>query len=323
VRGSLRVRLIVALALALALTGATIAGIRLVSAGDLAGPGGAAGQDSHRALGTRPASYFGVYEQGVLGSYQPISEFARAAGRSPNLAGYFSGWAEPFKTAFATTARQHGAATIVQIDPTGASVAAIAAGDYDDYLRADADDVRSFGYPVVIGFGHEMNANWYSWGYGHVPPRTFIKAWQHLVALFRLQGASNVTWLWTVQADIPGSGPIAAWWPGARYVNWVGIDGYYFQPSSTFANVFGATISQLRLFTGKPVLLSETSVGPAAGQLVKIPDLFRGMAAYQTLGLVWFDIAQHDGIYHQDWRIEDDPRAEAIFRQNIARYVRG
>jgi len=29
---------------------------------------------------------------------------------------------------------------------------------------------------------------------------------------------------------------------------------------------------------------------------------------------VWFDIAQHQGIYHQDWRIEDSRAAEAAFR---------
>jgi len=29
---------------------------------------------------------------------------------------------------------------------------------------------------------------------------------------------------------------------------------------------------------------------------------------------VWFDIAQHQGIYHQDWRIEDSRAAAAAFR---------
>jgi len=30
--------------------------------------------------------------------------------------------------------------------------------------------------------------------------------------------------------------------------------------------------------------------------------------------LVWFDEAQHDGHYHQDWRLEDDPAALAAYR---------
>ena len=177
---------------------------------------------------------------------------------------------------------------------------------------------RSFGQPVVIGFGHEMNAYWYSWGYGRVPPSTFVAAWRHIVTLFRAQHANNVTWLWTLQADEPGTGPIASWWPGAQYVTWVGIDGYYYLPSSTFATVFGQTIARVRMFTGKPVMLSETSVGPDADQAIKIPDLFAGMRQYGTLGLVWFDIPQHGGIYSQDWHVENNSAAETAFRRSAS-----
>jgi Glycosyl hydrolase family 26 len=263
------------------------------------------------------ASYLGVYETGPPRAYQPVANFAVAAGRQPNLVGYYSGWGERFAAPFAERVRVHGAVTIVQIDPTYASVPAIAVGDYDGYLRSYADSVRDFGHAVVIGFGHEMNAPWYSWGYGHIPASTFVAAWRHIVTLFRGQGADNVTWLWTINADRSDTGPVASWWPGAGYVTWVGIDGYYYRPSDTFASVFGQTIDKVRAFTDKPVLLSETAVGPRAGQDVKIPDLFAGMHQYRTLGLVWFDMVQDDGIYHQDWRIEDSPAAEAAFRLGV------
>jgi hypothetical protein len=42
---------------------------------------------------------------------------------------------------------------------------------------------------------------------------------------------------------------------------------------------------------------------------------------YQILGLVWFDIAQDDGPYHQDWRIENSPAAEAAFRSGASTLV--
>jgi hypothetical protein len=263
------------------------------------------------------ASYLGVYENGPPRTYQPIADFGRATGKQPNLVGYYSGWGERFAASFAETVGRHGAVTILQMDPTYASVPAIAAGAYDGYLRSYADSVRDFGQSVAIGFGHEMNATWYSWGYGHVPPSTFVAAWRHIVTLFRGQGADNVTWLWTINADLAGTGPIASWWPGAGYVTWVGIDGYYYRPTDTFATVFGQTIAQVRALTRRPVLLSETAVGPRAGQSAKIQDLFHGMATYRTLGLIWFDITQHDGIYHQDWRIEDNPAAEAAFRLGV------
>jgi hypothetical protein len=276
------------------------------------------GADASAPLPVNKASYLGVYEHGALKAYQPIAEFAKVAGQQPNLVGYYSGWGEPFESSFAETVTRHGAIIILQWDPTLASVRKIASGGYDNYLRSFADSVRTFGRPVVIGFGHEMNAYWYSWGYGHLPAATFVAAWQHIVTLFRHQGTSNVTWLWTLQADERGTGPIASWWPGEKYVTWVGIDGYYYRPSETFAGIFGKTIAEVRALTGLPILLSEVAVGPQAGQARKIADLFAGMRHYGTLGLVWFDIAQHNGIYHQDWRIEDNPLAEAAFRRGAS-----
>jgi hypothetical protein len=270
------------------------------------------------SLPTGMASYLGVYEKGAPQQYELASQFREAIGKQPNLVGYYSGWGEHFATRFADTVSRHGAVTIMQWDPTGALISRIAGGGYDRYLRSFADSVRNYDRAVVIGFGHEMNATWYSWGYGHVRPSVFVAAWRHIVTLFRAQGADNVTWLWTINADLPTTGPIASWWPGAAYVTWVGIDGYYYIPANNFVSVFGKTIAQVRAITDKPVLLSETAVGPGPNQAAKIANLFHGMRQYKTLGLVWFDIAQDDGLYHQNWRIEDSPAAQAAFRQGAS-----
>ena len=127
-----------------------------------------------------------------------------------------------------------------------------------------------------------MNAPWYSWGYGHVPAATFVAAWRHIVIAVPRRGRRQRH----LAVDDPGRpapapGRSQSWWPGAQYVTWVGIDGYYYRRSDTFASVFGRTIDQVRAFTDKPVLLSETAVGPDAGQFVKIQDLFSGMASVQ------------------------------------------
>ena len=131
-------------------------------------PSGSGPSVARASLPTGPASYLGVYENGPPHNYGPVADFTQVTGKQPNLVGYYSGWGERFQTAFAQTVHGHGAVTILQWDPTGASVAGIAAGAYDGYLRSFADSVRDFGQPVVIGFGHEMNATWYSWGYGQV-----------------------------------------------------------------------------------------------------------------------------------------------------------
>jgi mannan endo-1,4-beta-mannosidase len=309
-----RSRLILILAIALAVAAIASAGARLIGSSPSSRPPAA-----HASLPPELAAYLGVFEPGAPPGYDAVAGFAKVAGRQPNLLGYYTGWLQPFDTSFAKMLRTHGIIPYVQIDPTAASVAAITAGTYDDYLRSYANSVGDFGHAVIIGFGHEMNAPWYSWGYGRVPPSTFVAAWQHIVTLFRAEGADNVTWLWTLQADEKGTGPVASWWPGAQYVTWVGIDGYYRRPSDTFASVFGETIDQLRAFTSKPVLLSETAVGPEAGQFIKIQDLFHGMATYKMLGLVWFDKDQQGSSDHQDWRIEDNDQARISFRLGVLR----
>ncbi len=300
-------RLVMFLAVALAAAAVGVAASRLAQSSS--DPPAA-----HASLPSELAAYLGAFEPRSPPDYGVVAGFGRMAGRQPNLVGYYSGWAQPFDMSFAQTIRKHGVIPFVQIDPTAASIPAIASGTYDDYLRSYADSVRNFRHAVVIGFGHEMNAPWYPWGYKRVPAATFVAAWRHIVTLFRGQGADNVTWLWTLEADQAGTGPITSWWPGAQYVTWVGIDGYYYRSSDTFASVFGQTINQVRAFTSKPVLLSETAVGPEAGQFAKIQDLFHGMATYKTLGLVWFDKTQHGSIFHQDWRIEGNLQAEISFR---------
>jgi hypothetical protein len=308
----MRSRLVLYVSLAVALVAVGLAALRLTPSTD------ATHAVVHGSLPPKTASYLGVYEDGSPPQFQPIQEFTQAAGRKPNLVGYFSGWVQPFNTAFADELHQHGVIPFVQIDPTFASVAGIAAGTYDAYLRRYAASVRGFGHAVVIGFGHEMNAPTYSWGYRHTPAATFVAAWRHIVTLFRAEGARNVTWLWTINADRPGTGPVQNWWPGGQYVTWVGVDGYYYRPSDTFTSVFGTTMDQVRTFTNDPILLSETAVGPQAHQFVKILDLFHGMSQYHALGLVWFDKTQDSGVYHQDWRLEDSGPAESAFHLGVA-----
>jgi mannan endo-1,4-beta-mannosidase len=275
----------------------------------------------HARLSAKPLSRLGVFEDGA--SFAPVDQFAAATHRQPNVVLYYSSWYEKFQTGFADQASASGAVPLVQINPFGVSLADIAAGKYDGYLISYADQVRNFGRPVIIGFAHEPNGNWYPWGAGRTSPASFIAAWRHIVDVFRAQGADNVTWLWTVNSMSKGAGPIAGLWPGAAYVTWVGIDGYYVRPTDTFASVFDPTLAAVRELTGDQVLISETAVGPATGdQPGKIADLFAGVRAQHLLGLVWFDKAQDRGPYRQDWRLEGDPAALAAFRKG-ADYLPG
>jgi hypothetical protein len=263
-------------------------------------------------LPTRPHSYLGLYQRDSTSSYAGVDQFAHAIGRQPNIVSYYSSWNEPFQVGLATAAVKHGAVPLVQMNPTHVNLAAIAAGKYDGYLSTLAGAVRSFKRPVIIGFGHEMNGSWFSWGYRHTRATVFVAAWRHIVTVFRTHGAWNVTWLWTINVIDTNFGGVPApapWWPGSSYVTWVGIDGYYFKRSWTFAPLFGPTIKAVHALTHDPILIAETGAARAAGQPAKITDLFAGTRAYGLLGFLWFDAP---GVH--DWRITSSAALGAFRR---------
>jgi Glycosyl hydrolase family 26 len=293
----------------------TVQGIRgpaeAVLSSPLSSPPHPAQQHRDGQLPTAAGSYLGLYSDGVPDSYSGVTAFTKTTGVKPNVVSYYSGWLEPFKTSFAVAAAKDGAVPLVQIDPTGISIEDIASGQYDSYITTYAEAVHAYGHPVILSFGHEMNGYWYSWGYQNTPAATFVAAWRHIVDLFRSHGARNVTWLWTIniihkRARVPSPKP---WWPGSSYVNWVGIDGYYYNDSNTFATLFGPTIAAVRVFTRAPILIAETAISPAANQPAKVADLFAGIRLYGLLGFIWFD-----SVHVFDWRLSSRAAISAFSR---------
>jgi mannan endo-1,4-beta-mannosidase len=269
------------------------------------------------------ASYLGVYAKGLPDSYSQVTDFAKATGAKPDVVMYYSGWFVPFPNTFADQVADNGAVPLVQMNPDTVKVSAIASGRYDAYLSSYAEAVRAYHNPVILSFGHEMNGNWSPWGYTNTSPAAFVAAWRHIVTLFRALGARNVTWLWTVNiindsraGNVDSS--LDRWWPGASYVTWVGVDGYYLKPSWQFAPLFGPTISAVRILTSDPILIAETGATQAASQPSKITELFAGVRSYGLLGFVYYDSTN---TINQQFVI-DSPAAIAAFREGASTYHR-
>lgn len=268
----------------------------------------------------RPDSVIGFTGPGVPQSFAPAAAFSKAIGRPVNVAMYYSGWGESFRTAFAQAAREHGAEVMVNVAPAG-SLASIAAGDSDGYLRRLAAQIRAFGHPVILSFGHEANGDWYPYGYRHQPAAEFTAAYRHVHDVITKAGATDITWLWTVNipAGSATSAPSADW-PGAGYVSEIGIDAYDWTGTKTFEQEYGATIGAVRKLSAAPVLIAETSVlhGPNAAS--QVTGLLDGIRAAGLVGLVWFDTDKagfKNTNDRHDWRLQDDPAALAAFRTAI------
>lgn len=134
-------------------------------------------------------------------------------------------------------------------------------GEFDDDLRQYARAAAASRIPLLLEFGTEANGDWFPWsGPCNGGPAVFKQAWRHVVRLFREEGATNVTWVLHLDASEPRS--IAAYYPGRRWVDWVGLSAYGAQqpgdPWTAFHTVFAPGYAALaRAAPGKPIALLE------------------------------------------------------------------
>ena len=250
-----------------------------------------------------------------------LSGFEQTTGLKPGIVENYQAFGQPFPSTWARTLLARGILPMFQLQPSRVALGAIAAGRYDSYLSQYAAAVNALGAPVGLSFGHEMNGSWYSWGYTRVSPGVFVAAWQHIHQVFAAVGARKVIWVWTVVRNTPGDSRVdpalRPWWPGGAYVNWVGLDIYYFSPKVTFQREFVPTITAVRSFTHDPILLTETAVPNQSGQVRQIADLFAGARASDLLGIIWYN----ENVLHS-WQLDKSRRAAiAAFRRGAARML--
>ena len=231
-------------------------------------------------------------------AYEPVADFAKAAGKRPNLVGYYSGWSEPsrHRSRRGSQAATAPSRSCRSIRPTPSSRASPRVQYDKDYLRPYADSVRDFGHAVVIGFGHEMNGPWYPWGYGHVLPqdvRGGVAAHRDAVPLPRAPttspGYGQSTRTGPAPGPSPTGGPARSMSTGSASTATTTVPPTPSPPSSAPPLTRYSSSPASRCSFPRP----PSRPGPA--RLAKITNLFAGMSKYKTLGLVWFDKDQDTG----------------------------
>jgi hypothetical protein len=123
---------------------------------------------------------------------------------------------------WANWVRARGSAPLLDLFPPGdASLAEIAAGQQDTYLRSWANALAAWDQPFMLRLFPEMNGGWetYSPGVNGQTPAQFIAAWRHIWNVFRSAGANKVMFVWNPDRYFKGEGyEYADLWPGSSYV---------------------------------------------------------------------------------------------------------
>ena len=150
------------------------------------------------------------------------------------------------------------------------SNASIAAGKHDAYIRAEARQIKAFPGTVIIRYAHEMNGDWYPWSHD---ARGYVRAWRHVVTVFRQLGVTNAKFVWSVNPNLYQTNAafwkqVRAYYPGASYVDWVGMTVIRFggpRYRTRTAKVFIDRVAYLhqRVGASKPVMLTEVNVTKA------------------------------------------------------------
>ena len=310
-------------------------------------PTGAAAQTPRKiAVGV----YFNEGNRYCPEAEQAFTDLRQQTGRLAKVYMNFQSWAEPwnqFSTRLGDNSLKHGGGFMVVWMPAAGedrpchsnpdwSCKAIAAGRHDSYITRYAADVKRWGKPVMLRLAHEMNGSWYSYGtamdapgrrHNGNTPEDYVAMWRHVWHIFRQAGATNAYWVWSPNilfvnannSEAQQRADYAALYPGDRYVDWIGLDGYCDGVKGRwkgFAELFDSSYRTITAVSGKPLMIAEFGCSEAGAPkgtskadwiartyLVEIPKL------YPRIKLVnWFD-RDKTKQGETDWRFNSSPAA--------------
>lgn len=226
-------------------------------------------------------------------------------------------WLDPFPVVAVASLLERGIRPVVFWEPTGKDLDAIADGVHDDYLidfALAADSLRSFERRVVVRFAHEQNAPWMPWN-GRDDPPAYVAAWRHVVRIVR-RVTDRIRFLWC--PDVSHVKDIAPTWPGARFVDLVGLDGYAWGKESTLrspARIFGPALRAVRSLSDAPLWIAEFGVTDKATHAERrawLNSAVRWFRENRVACAIYFDIDMTSA-GHPDWRLGSiAPRWEAM-----------
>jgi Glycosyl hydrolase family 26 len=285
------------------------------------------------STGSAAPILFGVATPGGPSSLADLDAFERHAGKRVGLYLYYKSFAYGrFEPVQADAIRARGALPAITWEPwepTGTAnqppyaLQRVTSGAYDDYIRQWATDIKRWRHPLLLRFAHEMNGDWYPWceGVNGNRPGDYVAAWRHVRRIFGSVGATNASWVWNPYVRLPGSALLGSFYPGDRYVDCVGLDGYNWGSTragsswQSFTETFEASMAELRDITDKPLVIGEVATTEVGGDKAAwIKDFFGCLKRNPAIrAFVWFNFEKES-----DWRIESSAAATAAFAAGIS-----
>lgn len=255
----------------------------------------------------------------LLGHYYgsgTINETDSRIGRHPKIHLSYYGWGDHWAKSEST--KQDLAddrIPLINWEPFDIKFSDIVNGKYDSQIRQQADEAKAIGSSFFLDFAAEMNEEE---GWGDHNPDLYINAFRHIHDIFVARGVTNAVWVWCPNnVDSPGQPTSMQYYPGDKYVDWVGADGYNWGTSNadheweTFYDVFKNIYSKISA-TGKPVMIGEMGSDEIGGDKAEwisqiIPTLKDKFPAIKAV--IWFDVDKE-----RHWQINSSQKTLEAYR---------
>jgi mannan endo-1,4-beta-mannosidase len=289
--------------------------------------------NSGPCFGVIPEHFAGLAIKGGIGTQ--VTTFAQVTGHAPQVVEFYNPFKKPFANFQALQVIKAGEIPLIQLNPKGVSLRGIAEGNYDYLIKSYAIAVKKFGCAIMLSFGHEMNGWWYPWGTRYVSPSDYIAACRHIHNVFDAEGVPNVIWSWDPSHQYSEvavgkvATPASEWYPGGKYVDVIGLDGYLGYDRNghpqSFREIFGFQLRDIRrIAPGKMVYIAETGVAPGPAARRQIMELFSGIRAHDLAGLVWFDATgQPDSTGKpKEYQLQKKPTEARVYKSQLGDFLR-
>ena len=204
-------------------------------------------------------------------------------------------------------------------EPYSPSLAAIADGATDAYVRKVASDVRALNLPVAISLAHEMNGFWYPWGTRNASPATTSHGrGSGFTTCFLDVGRRTSSGCGAQMSSTRCLRCRKPFYPRLlRRLDRRG--GAETGGERTFRDAVRPDSDRSPHVLQKPLLILETGVESGSRKAKDIADLFAGVAASSdVVGFNWFNYVRR-----ADWRVDSEPGALAQFRASAQNDVFG
>ena len=230
-----------------------------------------------------------------------IGTFDGTIGRPLGLVHVFQDWRDPVRTdvlaAFAST----GAIPVVDWGCT--TDASVISGTQDSLITSYAKSLAAYGRPVFLRWFWEMNLVGLSRTktcLGSLGASGYTEAWQHIWNIFQQQGATNVAFVWCPSVVIQNYA--APYYPGDKYVDWIGFDGYDRKQDPNMLNDEFLPFYDHWISHGKPMMIAETGATTdqasyLADLATNLPTTFPGIKA----------VVYYDSVSTSNWTLTDLP----------------